>query len=64
VKRNRSAAEVAYGVIGAILTVVRLLPVFPDQQRFSDLLYMSQTCQSTKSLRSSPLRGSKSREAG
>ena len=32
------------GVISAILTVVRLLPVFPDQQTFSDLLYVSRKC--------------------
>jgi hypothetical protein len=45
-------------------TVRRPLPVFPDQRTSSDRPSMSGWCQSTKSLRSSPLRGSKSREAG
>jgi hypothetical protein len=35
-----------------------------DQRTSADRPGMSQRCQSTKSLRSSPLRGSKSREAG
>jgi hypothetical protein len=36
----------------------------PDQQTFLVFVGMSQTCQRTKLLRDSPLRGSKSREAG
>src|SRR5882724_1831434 len=51
-------------VIHVILTCHHPLPVFPDQQTLSASVGMSQTCQGTKSLRSSPLRGSKSREAG
>jgi hypothetical protein len=47
-----------------ILSAGRPLPVYPDEQTFRLFVGMSQTCQSTKSLRSSPLRGSKSRETG
>jgi hypothetical protein len=47
-----------------VLTVGRPLPVFPDEQTFRLFVGMSQRCQCTKSLRSSPLRGSKSPEAG
>jgi hypothetical protein len=46
------------------LVVGRPLPVYPDQRTSSDHPGMSGWCQRTKSLRSSPLRGSKSREAG
>jgi hypothetical protein len=46
------------------VTVHRSLPVFPEKQTFSVSVGMSQKCQSTKSLRSSPLRGGKSRETG
>ena len=52
------------GVKSAVLTVDRSLPVYPDQRTFPRVVGMSQRCQCTKSLRSSPLRGSKSREAG
>jgi hypothetical protein len=51
-------------VKSAILTAGQPLPICPDQRTFSAPVGMSQTCQGTKSLRSSPLRGSKSREAG
>src|SRR6266436_6180672 len=51
-------------VKSAVLTVGRSLPVYPDKQTFSESVGMSQRRQSTKSLRSCPLRGSKSREAG
>jgi len=47
-----------------VLTVGRSLPVYPDKQTFSACVGMSQTCHCTKSLRSSPLRGGKSREVG
>ena len=47
-----------------ILSADRPLPVYPDEKTFRLFVGMSQTCQCTKSLRSSPLRGSKSREAG
>jgi hypothetical protein len=40
------------------------LPVYPEQQTFFAFGGMFQRCQSTKSLRSSPLRGGKIREAG
>ena len=46
------------------LTIGRSLPVYPDKRTFSAPVGMSQRCQSTKSLRSSPLRGGKSRETG
>src|SRR5450631_4152093 len=39
-------------------------PVFPEQRTSSDRPGMSVSCHCTKSLRSSPLRGSKSRETG
>ena len=39
-----------------VLTVVQPLPVFPHKQTFSGSVGMSQTCQSTKSLRDSPLK--------
>ena len=44
------------------LVVGRPHPVYPDQRTSSDRLGMSGWCQRTKSLRSSPLRGGKSRE--
>ena len=59
-----ATATSAVGVIRVLLTVLRSLPVFPWKQTSSRPVGMSQRCQSTKSLRSSPLRGSKSREAG
>src|SRR6267154_2138074 len=46
------------------LTVSESLPLCPQTRTLLDVFGMSQRCQSTKSLRSSPLRGSKSREAG
>ena len=46
------------------LTVRRTLPVFPEQRTLLDRPSWSVWCQSTKSLRSSPLRGSKSRGVG
>jgi hypothetical protein len=52
------------GVNLVTLTVRRSLPVYPDKQTSSEPVGMSQRCQSTKSLRDSPLRGSKSRGAG
>jgi hypothetical protein len=62
----RYCMSVAYPmrVIRVILTVRRSLPVYPEERTSSVSVGMSQRCQSTKSLRSSPLRGSKSREAG
>jgi hypothetical protein len=51
-------------VIRVTLTVRRSLPVFPNKRTIHELVGMSQRCQCTRSLRSSPLRGSKSREAG
>ncbi len=39
-------------------------PFYPQEQTSSACPDMSVWCQGTKSLRSSPLRGSKSREAG
>src|SRR5258705_13952406 len=47
-----------------VLTVSCSLPVCSDERTYSESVGTSQRCQSTKSLRSSPLRGSKSREAG
>jgi hypothetical protein len=41
------------------LTVRRLLPVFPYEQTSAASVGMSQKCQCTKSLRSSPLRGAR-----
>jgi hypothetical protein len=52
------------GLIRVISSVHRSLPVLPKKQTFSVSVRMSQTCQSTKSLRSSPLRGGKNRETG
>src|SRR5712675_158343 len=46
------------------LAVSESLPLCPQTRTLLDAFGMSQRCQSTKSLRSSPLRGSKSREAG
>jgi hypothetical protein len=46
------------------LTVRRALPVCPDQRKSSGRLGRSGWCQSTKSLRSSPLRGGRNRETG
>jgi hypothetical protein len=46
------------------LTARRLLPVYPQQRTSSKCARESVRCQGTKSLRSSPLRVSKSREAG
>jgi len=40
------------------------LPVYPDQRTLSGSTAMSVLCHGTKSLRSSPLRGGKSREVG
>src|SRR5882672_12927085 len=48
--------------LGSRVTQSRL-PLFPQQQTFLSPAVTSEKCQSTKSLRSSPLRGSKSREA-
>jgi hypothetical protein len=39
-------------------------PFLPQQRTFGDYCGMSEKCQRTKSLRSSPLRGGKNREAG
>ena len=47
-----------------VLTVVWRLLVFHQKRTSSGSVGMSQRCHRTKSLRSSPLRGSKSREAG
>src|SRR5216684_2072621 len=47
-----------------VLTVRCSLPVYPDERTSSEPVGMSQRCQCTKSLRSSPLRGGKSRETG
>jgi len=44
--------------------ISRECPLFLQQQTFVEASGKSALCQSTKSLRSSPLRGSKSREAG
>jgi hypothetical protein len=46
------------------LIVRRSLPVYPKQRTSPDRLGWSGWCHSTKSLRSSPLRGGKSRETG
>src|SRR5260221_6859500 len=51
-------------VISAVLTASQPLPVFPNQRTSSDRAGRSGSCQRTKSLRSSPLRGGKNREAG
>jgi hypothetical protein len=52
------------GVNRVTLVVGRPLPAYPDQWTYPESVHTSQKCHSTKSLRSSPLRGSKSREAG
>jgi hypothetical protein len=58
----RRDVSVGSKATGAAMT--EALPVFPEQQTSSEPVGMSQTCHSTKSLRSSPLRGGKSRESG
>src|SRR5882724_5341554 len=47
-----------------ILCASRYFPLLFQTQTLLDAVGISHLCQSTKSLRSSPLRGSKSREAG
>jgi hypothetical protein len=46
------------------LTLRQSLPVFLSKRTISEMADMSQRCHGTKSLRSSPLRGGKSREVG
>jgi hypothetical protein len=44
-------------------SAVSARPLHPNQQTSPALIGSSESCQGTKSLRSSPLRGGKSREA-
>jgi hypothetical protein len=47
-----------------LVPTVQPFPVYPEQRTSSDRPGMSQTCQRTKSLRDSPLRGEPDRERG
>jgi hypothetical protein len=62
--QNSARSGMAEWVDRIASTVGRPLPVYPGQRTSSHRPDMSGWCQSTKSLRSSPRRGGKSRGAG
>ncbi len=46
--RNWNETDVSFGSKSDVLTVSRLLPVYPDQRTFSEPVGMAQRCQKRK----------------